>query len=91
MFSTLKLWSAAIVAAVISALWIAVRVLASRNAKLKIDNKIAVAKEKHTRKVLKLDIATDEQVDAHLAEVAKEIEDEKNPDELLDPNSTHWD
>ena len=91
MMSTLKLWLGAIAVAVGSALLIAVRVLATKNAKLKIDNKIVKAKEKHTRKVLEADIATDEQVDKHLAEVTKEIEDEKHPSELLDPNSNHWD
>ena len=90
MFSTMKIWLLAIAAGAFSVLLLAVRVLATKNAKLKIDNKIAVAKEKHTRKVLETDIATDEQIDAHLAEVTKEIEDEKHPDELLNPND-HWD
>ena len=90
MFSTVKIWLSAIAVGAFSVLLIAVRVLASRNAKLKIDNKIAVAKEKHTRKVLEMDIAIDEQIDDHLAEVTKEIEDGKQPDELLNPND-HWD
>lgn len=90
MFSILKLKLAAIAVAVGSVLLIAIRVLASKNAKLKIDNKIIKAKEKHTRKVLEMDIAIDEQIDSHLAEVTKEIEDEKHPEELLNPND-HWD
>ena len=90
MMSTLKLWLGAIAVAVGSALLIAVRVLATKNAKLKIDNKIVKAKEKHTRKVLEADIAIDEMVDTHLAEITKEIEDEKHPDELLNPDD-HWD
>ena len=91
MFSTMKVWLLAIAAGAFSVLLLAVRVLATKNAKLKIDNKIAVAKEKHTRKVLAADIAIDEQIDDHLAEVTKEIEDEKHPSELLDPNANHWD
>jgi len=90
MLSILKLKLAAIAVAVGSVLLIAIRVLASKNAKLKIDNKIIKVKEKHTRKVLEMDIAIDEQIDSHLAEVTKEIEDEKHPEELLNPND-HWD
>jgi len=89
-FSTVKIWLSAIAVGAFSVLLIAVRVLATKNAKLKIDNKIVKAKEKHTRKVLEADIAIDEMVDSHLAEITKEIEDEKHPDELLNPND-HWD
>jgi hypothetical protein len=90
MFSTVRIWLSAIAVGAFSVLLIAVRVLASKNAKLKIDTKIAVAKEKHTKKVLAADIAIDEQVDEHLAEVTKEIEEGKHPDQLLNP-SDHWD
>ncbi len=86
MFSTVKIWLSALAVGAFSVLLIAVRVLSTKNAKLKIDNKIAVAKEKHTRRVLEQDILIDEQTDTHLAEVAKEVEEGKHPSELTDPN-----
>ena len=87
---TLKTYAIVAASAVLSVLLIAVRVLLTKNAKLKVDKKMAVAKEKRTKEVMKHDIEVDEQIDNHLAEVTKEIEDEKNPDELLNPND-HWD
>ena len=72
--------------ALLSALFIAVKFLAGQNASLRVENKIAKAKEKHTIKVMERDSEIDEQTDTHLAEVAKEIEDGKHPESLLNPN-----
>ena len=88
---TLKTYAIVAASAVLSVLLIVTRVLLTKNAKLKVDKKIAVAKEKRTKAVMKHDIEVDEQIDDHLAEVTKEIEDEKHPSELLDPNANHWD
>ena len=87
---TLKTYAIVAASAVLSVLLIAVRILLTKNAKLKVDAKIAVEKEKRTKEVMRQDILIDEQVDKHLAEVTKEIEDGKQPDELLNPND-HWD
>ena len=84
--STMKRYALVAVAAVGSALLIAVRVLSGQNRRLRAKNERQEAQRKHTKQVMEADIAIDEQVDTHLAEVAKEIEDEKFPSELTDAN-----
>ena len=86
MFSTLKTYAVAIAVTVGSALLIAVRVLSGQNRRLRAKNERMDAQRKHTKLIMEQDIATDEQADDHLAEVARQVEDGKHPSELLDPN-----
>ena len=85
-FSKLKTWLLVAAASVGSVLLIAVRVLAGRNKKLSMENKVVKKEKEHAVKVMAQDILIDEQTDVHLAEVAKEVEEGKHPTELLEPN-----
>jgi len=86
MFSTLKRYLLVAAVAVGSALLIAVRVLFGQNQKLKAENKIAKAKDKHLKKVMATDMSIDEQSDIRLAKAVKELNDEGHNEELSDPN-----
>jgi len=86
MFSTLKRYLLVAAVAVGSALLIAVRVLFGQNQKLKAENKIAKAKDKHLKKVMVTDMSIDEQSDIRLAKAVKELNDEGHNEELSDPN-----
>ena len=76
-FSTIKaklsLWlgSAVIVLIAIT------KFLAGRNRKLKAENKVVKARNKHAKKVMKADIEIDEQADDHLADIAHDVEEAK--------------
>lgn len=85
-FSKLKSYGLAIAAGVISVLLIAVRVLTARNSSLTRKAETAQAKVEHAKAVILSDKAADEQEDAHLVEVVKEIKKGKPPKELVDPN-----
>ena len=85
MFSQLKTWLAALAVGFGSVLLIALRVLIGQNQKLRTENKEVKAQKKHLKKVMEQDTVIDEQADVHLAEVAHEIEENKPPSELLNP------
>ncbi len=71
--------------ALLAALLFTVKILAGQNTKLRVENKIAKAKEKHVKKVMEKDREIDVQTDVRLEELEKEIEEGKHPSELLDP------
>jgi len=85
-WSKFKTYIIVAVGAVGSVLLIAVRVLAGRNKKLSMENKVVKKEKEHAIKVMEQDIRIDEQIDTHLAEAAKEVEEGKHPSELTDPN-----
>jgi len=86
---TIKNYAIVVGAALLAALLFTVKILAGQNTKLRVENKIAKAKEKHVKKVMEKDREIDEQADVHLAEVAKEVEEGKHPSELTNPGE-HW-
>ena len=84
--STLKTYALAIVGAALGAALIVLRVLLSRNSKLRQKVEKQDANLKHQRKVIEADIAVNEQEDIRLKEVRDEIDQNKPPKELKDPN-----
>lgn len=72
--------------ALLSALLIAVKILSSKNSKLRVKVETTEARIKHAKKVMEADAETDEQKDKRLSDLAKEIEDNKPPTELTDPD-----
>ncbi len=85
-FSKVKIYGAALVAAVLSALMIAVRVLSAQKARLKAKNKQLSGRNEHLTEVLEADIEIDEQTDVYLADVNKEIKDKGYTTSLSEPN-----
>jgi hypothetical protein len=83
----LKLWAIGIGGLLIAGLLATVRVLSARNSRLsrKVENQ--EARLKHAKNVLIGDKEADEQADVHLSDVAHEIEEGKDPDELKNPNN----
>ena len=86
-FSTMRTWLTVAAASVAGVLWIAVRVLASKNSKLKVRAEVGEANAKRAKTVLKEDADIDEQADIHLAEVAHEVEETNSTTELSDPDT----
>lgn len=72
---------------IVTGLIVAVKFLASRNRTLKRKAESAEARWDHAKNVMSADKEADEQEDIHLAEVAKEVEEGKHPDELKDSNN----
>lgn len=85
-FSKIKAYIYLGIGLLVTSLIAAVKFLASRNKTLKRKVKTSDARVKHAKAVITSDVEADEQEDIHLAEVTKEIEDEKHPSELSDPN-----
>ena len=85
-FSGIKAYSSIAIGAVVVGLWITVKFLAGRNAKLKIENKIATARADHAKEVMEKDKDIDEQADTHLADAVNEINETGASDELSKPN-----
>ena len=86
-FSGIKVYLYSAIGLLVTALLARNKYLAYRNKGLKKEAKTAQAQSKHMKAVITADVEADEQADAHLAEVAKEVEDGKHPKELTDPNS----
>lgn len=84
--SKVKSFGLAIAAGVLGVLLIAVRVLLSQNSRLRRKAETADARIKHAKAVMKEDKEVEEQVDTHLAEVAREIEENGHTDKLSNPN-----
>jgi hypothetical protein len=85
-FSTVRTWLTVAVASVVGALWIAVRVLASKNSKLKVRAEVGEANAKFAKTVLKEDKAADEQADVRLVDAKKELEGTGGSGTFRDPN-----
>ena len=85
-FSKIKTYAMVAGGALLSALIIVVKVLSGQNARLRAENKAADARAEHNKKVMETDAETDEQKDKRLSDLAKEIEDNKPPTELTDPD-----
>ena len=85
-FSTVRKYLFSAIGLLVTGLLIAVKFLAGQNAKLRVENKIKDAKNKHMTKVMKADAELDEQADVHLADAVKEIDESGASDELSDPN-----
>ena len=87
-----KLKTYAIIAggALLTALLIAVKFLAGQNSRLRVKAETAEARIKHAKEVMQADKDIDEQADAHLADVTKEINESGTSKELDDPNDWEW-
>ena len=86
-FTKIKLWAIGIGGLLIAGLLATVNVLSARNSRLSRKVETSEARLKHMKAVIISDSAADEQADTHLAEVTKEIEEGKDPDELKNPNN----
>lgn len=89
-FGKLKTYAIVAGGAVLTVLLIVVKVLTSQNSKLRVKAENAEARIKHAKKVMQADKEIDEQVDSHLADVAKEINETGTSKELDDPNDWEW-
>ena len=85
--SQLKVYAYAVVGVLLAGLGVAVKILTKRNSNLSRKVKTGEARIQHAKAVILSDKVADEQEDVHLAEVAKEVEEGKVPDELKNPNT----
>ncbi len=85
-FSTTKAYLYSAIGLLIAGLWVAVKVLAGQNTKLRVENKTQKARNEHMNKVMEADKEIDEQADVHLADAVNEIKETGASDELSDPN-----
>ena len=86
-FSQLKVYAWGFVGVLLAGLGVAVKVLTKRNSNLSRKVKTGEARIQHAKAVILSDKVADEQEDVHLAEVAKEVEEGKVPDELKNHNT----
>ena len=89
LWTKLKLYWAAFVAAALGVLLLAVNVLAKNNAKLRRQRDTANAGLDHARDVIEDDLEIEEQADRRLADAANEIAQGSAPSELTNPND-NW-
>jgi len=85
--SKIKTYAIIAGSALLGVLLIAVKFLAGQNTRLRVENKIAKAKEKHVKKVMKADNEIEEQADERLVDAVKEISEGGTSDELSDPDN----
>lgn len=80
------MWLYSALGLLVAGLGIAVKVLSSRNSRLRRKVETAEARVEHSKAVIRADKQADEQADVRLVEAKREIEDEGTSSELSDPN-----
>lgn len=85
-WSQIRVWLYSALGLLVAGLGIAVKVLSSRNSRLRRKVETAEARVEHSKAVIRADKQADEQADVRLVEAKREIEDEGTSSELSDPN-----